>query len=191
MFAVSAALGVFGVFFLQMRGIGEQDVAQLDGRRVGVDRAMKSVAHEPRQIAGVVQVRVRQHAPIERRGFFRKRIPVAQAQFLQPLEQAAIHQQPFAFGFHQIFRARNGSGRAKKCEFRHRVDILMEVSVSRAGKGKRNNTEDTEKNTEGAEKNYATHWDLHLQCPTILRTHWLRGTLSGSRERRSPDRRFC
>ena len=46
---------------------------------------MESVAHEPRQIARVVQVRVRQHTPIERRGLFRKRIPVALAQFLEQL----------------------------------------------------------------------------------------------------------
>ncbi len=132
MFAVSAARGMLGVFQLQVRGIGEQDVAQLDCSCIGIDRAVIAVAHEARQISRVVQVRVCQHAPIECRGLFRQGIPVAQAQFLQALEQAAVHQQALAFRFHQIFRARDGSGRAKKCEFRHRGDILMEVFTPRA-----------------------------------------------------------
>ena len=84
--AVSAAAGLFGVFFLQMRGIGQQDVAQLDGRRVGVNGPAESVAHQARQIAGVIQVRMRQHAPVEGRRLLGQRIPVAQAQLLQPLE---------------------------------------------------------------------------------------------------------
>ncbi len=80
--AVSAALGFLGVFFLQVRGIGKQNVAQLDGGRVGINRAAIAVADQPRQVSRMVQVRVRQHAPVKRRRFLRQRIPIAQPQLL-------------------------------------------------------------------------------------------------------------
>src|SRR4029077_4213985 len=72
-FAVSAGPGVLGIFLLQMSGIGEQDVGQLDRRRIRIDRAMKSVAQQRLQITRVVQMRVRQYAPIEGLRLLRKR----------------------------------------------------------------------------------------------------------------------
>ena len=101
--AVAVPSRSFGVFFLQVRGIGQQDIAKLDRSRVGEDRPAKAVADQAWQVAGMVQMRVRQDAPIERGRFLRERIPVAKAKLLQPLEQAAIHQQPLAFRFDQIF----------------------------------------------------------------------------------------
>jgi len=103
---------------------------------------VKPVAHEPRQIAGVIEVSVGQHAPVDRRRLFRQRIPVPQPQLLETLKQSAIHQQPLAFRFDQILRSRYGPGRAKKSEFGHRADILMEVFGSRVERRKMNNTED-------------------------------------------------
>jgi hypothetical protein len=46
----------------------------------------------------------------------RQRSPVAQAQLLEALEQAAIHQQPRAAELKQIFRAGDGTDAAEESE---------------------------------------------------------------------------
>jgi len=56
------------------------------------DRAAEAVGHEPRQVAGVVDVRVGQDDVVDRGGFDRQGLPVAQPQVLEALEQAAVDQ---------------------------------------------------------------------------------------------------
>ena len=86
MLAVSAGPCVLGIFFLQMRGIGKQNIAQLDRRGVRVDRAAEAVADQARQIARMVQVRVRQHAPVERGRLFGERCPNCEDEVPSALE---------------------------------------------------------------------------------------------------------
>src|SRR5262249_3387978 len=90
--AVSAPPGSVRVFILQVRGIRKQDVTKLNGGRIGGDRPAISVSEQTRQVTRMVEVGVRQQAPIERGRFFRKRVPVPKTELLQALEKAAIHQ---------------------------------------------------------------------------------------------------
>ena len=70
------------------------------GRRQ--DLAAKAVFHQARNVADVVQMRVRQQQPLNARGRHGQRIPVAQPQLLVALEESAIDHQALAAGFQQI-----------------------------------------------------------------------------------------
>src|SRR6266705_6656922 len=111
-----------------MRGVLEQNGGQLDGGWVCKDRPAVAIFGQHWQPAGVIQVRVREHGVIDRFRVGRQRLVISVLQFLRPLKDAAIHQQPFARCLHQIFGPRNASCRAKKSEFCHRVRILDEAS---------------------------------------------------------------
>ena len=67
------------IFFLQVAGIGQDQPRQFHGRGSRPDRPAKTVLDEARQIAGVVQVRVRQHNPVDARGRHGQRAPIPQA----------------------------------------------------------------------------------------------------------------
>ena len=53
-------------------------------------RPRKPCADEPRQVAAVIEVRVRQHDGVDVGRANRQRLPVALAQLLESLEQAAV-----------------------------------------------------------------------------------------------------
>ena len=90
------------IFFLEMSGIRQNNLGQIHRGRRCQDLAAKAVFHQARNIADVVQMRVRQQQPLNARGRHGQRIPVAQPQFLRALKESAIHHQAFAAGFQQI-----------------------------------------------------------------------------------------
>ncbi len=91
---VAVAVGAGRVLLLQVRGVGQQDAQQVRGAGGAEDRPAESLAHQQRQRPGVVDVRVAQHYRVDRRGLEGRPGPVAQAQGLEPLEQAAVEQDP-------------------------------------------------------------------------------------------------
>ncbi len=48
------SLRALGIFFLQVRGVFQRNGSQLNGRRVGINRALVAVAYQAGQPAGVV-----------------------------------------------------------------------------------------------------------------------------------------
>ena len=96
------AVGVFGVLLLQMRGIGQDKRGDIFGRRRRVNRAVKPVPDQFRQIAAMVQMGMGQNHGVDRGRWDRKRLPVQFAQVLQPLEQPAIDEQPVAVAFQEM-----------------------------------------------------------------------------------------
>ena len=80
--AVTLLRRVLRVFFLYVCGIGKQERAKFLRSRVGIDRPAKPAPRKPRQIARVVDVRVRQQHPIDRRRVDGELIPVALLQLL-------------------------------------------------------------------------------------------------------------
>jgi hypothetical protein len=119
--AVALLGGVAGILFLEVSGIAEENLAEIAGGGVGENRAAKTVAHQPGQVAGVVDVGVSEDHPVDARRVDGQRLPVALAQFAVALEEAAIHQQPLPVRFHQMFRAGDAAGGTEKCEFGHGV----------------------------------------------------------------------
>ena len=71
------AVGVLGVVFLIMRGIQQQQAGQRLGGRRAVHRAVEAVVHQPRQVADMVDVRVRQHDGVNLRRIERQSLPIA------------------------------------------------------------------------------------------------------------------
>ena len=81
-----------GVLFLQVCAISEEDVANVFRRVGAVDLAREAVASEPRQMAGAVQVLVRQNHSRDGLGWHRKGDEFLQPKLLQPVKQPAIHE---------------------------------------------------------------------------------------------------
>ena len=68
------------ILFLNVGRIGQHQRAQLLGARRAEDPAPKASGHQPRQVAAVIEMRVRQHDAVDGRGVERQRLPVAQPQ---------------------------------------------------------------------------------------------------------------
>lgn len=80
------------ILFLDSRGIGQDEAAQVHRPRGTEDPAGEASGDEPRQIADVIQVRVRQDDGVDRSGLDRERFPVTLAKLFQPLEKTTVHQ---------------------------------------------------------------------------------------------------
>ena len=98
--AVAFLRDVLRVLFLQVGRVGKQELAKFVCRCVRVKRATISQAHESRNVTGVVDVRVRQHHPVDGRRINGRLVPVALLELVRALKQAAVHQQSLAFRFH-------------------------------------------------------------------------------------------
>src|SRR6266850_6819370 len=68
---------------------------------------MKSFSDKSRQIAGVVYVGVRDQNGVDRSRIKRWFLPIALAQFLQPLEHATVDEHARVVCFNQILRSGN------------------------------------------------------------------------------------
>ena len=95
-------VGEGGVFFLQVAGIRQEQMREVDGSAGGPDFAAKTCFHQTRNVSGVVEVGVRQHQPPNAGGLNRERTPIAEPKLLGSLEQSAVNEQPFATGFEQV-----------------------------------------------------------------------------------------
>jgi hypothetical protein len=102
---LSLPLQVLVVFLLDLRRIREHDGAEVAGSRGRVDRPVKSLAHQERQPAGVVDMRVAQHHAVDpprvegHLGVEAAGLPPA------PLEETGIQEKSPAGRFEQVHRA--------------------------------------------------------------------------------------
>ena len=118
-----------GVFFLDARRVGQHQRAQLARRRRTEDAAGETLGHEPRQIAAVIEVRVREDNGIDPRRIDGKRPPVAIAQLLEPLEQAAVDQDAAIAEVEQMLGTGDGaSGSEERQRWRHGSALYSEDS---------------------------------------------------------------
>ena len=74
---VPVAVGEIGFFFLEVGGVGKQDLQQRLGPRSAVHDAAIPEPVEARQVAGVVDVRVREHDRRQPREIVGPRMPVS------------------------------------------------------------------------------------------------------------------
>ena len=120
MLAIAALVGELRVFFLQVRGVGQHQPAQIGGAAGAMHRALESLRDQPRQPAAVIDVRVREDDGVDRLGRDRQRRPVAQAQLLQALEQPAVEQDSLAIDFEEVLGAGHRAGGTEKRQRGHR-----------------------------------------------------------------------
>jgi len=102
-----------------MAAVGQQDPAERVRAGGREDAALEPIARERGQVSRVIEMRMRQHYRIDRFGFDWKAIPVAQPEFLEPLEEPAIYQRTRVRRRDQEAAPGHGSGRAEKSEHRN------------------------------------------------------------------------
>jgi hypothetical protein len=127
------AFGEGGLFLLQAAGVRQHDPAQGPGRRGAPDPAAEAVAHQPRKVTAMVEVAVGQHDRVQAGRRHRERRPVAQAQGLVALEQAAIDQHPCASCVEEVARAGHGRVGAEEGQFEARVHLHLVSAAQCSG----------------------------------------------------------
>ena len=90
MLRVTFTIGVACFFFLQIRRVGQHYAQQIASAGSGVYRTTKALVDNPRQVTGMIDVRVGQDHRAQLRQIDGQRRPVSLAQLFQSLEQAAI-----------------------------------------------------------------------------------------------------
>ena len=81
---IMMTIGLPRVFFLNPRGIRQDQRAQVARPRRAEDTPAESGGNQPRQIAAVVEVRVREHDRVDPRRIDEQRSPIAKPQLFQP-----------------------------------------------------------------------------------------------------------
>ena len=118
------------VLFLDARRVRQHERAQVARARRAEDAAAKALADQPRQVAAVIEMRVREDDGVDRAGRDRERGPVAQPQLLEALEQAAVDENAMVAEIEQMLRAGDGAGGAEKRQRgRHRRALYSEGST--------------------------------------------------------------
>ena len=112
-------VGVAGVFFVEVGGVGPQVVEKTSGRRGDVDRTAESRLREARHVSRVVDVGVRQDDRVERRRIERRRRPVLLFQLRGPLKDAGVDEHVPRAGLENEFRAGHRSTGTQESEGRH------------------------------------------------------------------------
>ena len=115
-FRIAVAVCKLRVPLEQMPTIEEQDLAEVSSRRCAVDLTLESILHQQRQVAGMIEVRVREDDAINRARLDRKWRPIPVLELLVPLEQAAVDQHSCGAELEQGFRARYSLGSSKECQ---------------------------------------------------------------------------
>ena len=97
---VFLAFGVLRLFFLQVRGVLQQQLRQLNRCRIGKNRPAIAVARQHGQPARMVQVCVRQYRVVNRLRIPWQRLKIPLFQLVGSLKESAIHQQLLARSIH-------------------------------------------------------------------------------------------
>ena len=113
-------VGVAGLLLLQVRRVRQQQRGEVPRAGGGEDGPVVAGAHQARQPAGVIDVGVRQHHHVDRLRLHRQRRPVALAQLLGALEQAAVHQHAHPVVLEEESGAGDRARRAEEVDGAHR-----------------------------------------------------------------------
>ena len=104
------------VFFLDVSGVAQHPVAEVDRRRSRVNRAVEAVLHQRGQVAAVVDVGVRKDHRIDRRAGHRQVAILCVRLLAPPLVEPAIERVSPTARFHQMHRAGDRPRRAPECD---------------------------------------------------------------------------
>ena len=117
--------------FLQTRGIRQHHAEEVPGPARAEHRAAVALAHQARQVAGVVDVGMAQEHGRQRGRIHARRGPVPQAQLLEPLKESAVQKQPPPPVVEQVLGAGDGAGRAEEGERGRHSDTTSPRSAGR------------------------------------------------------------
>ena len=111
-----AARGPLRELLLELGGVEQDETRELGRGRGAQDRAAEALADEERQQAAMVEVGVREHHGVERRGIDAQRHAVADRIGRPALEHPAIDEDPGAAGIDEVTRAGDGACPAEEGE---------------------------------------------------------------------------
>ena len=114
-----ALIEKLGVLFVDVGGVAEHPVAQIDGGRSGVDRPREAVLDQSGEIAAVVDMSVRKDHRIDGGTGEWQLAVFAIGVFAAPLVEAAIEQIALAAGLHQVHRPGDTAGRPPERDFHY------------------------------------------------------------------------
>src|SRR5262249_35012474 len=97
-FSQFMTIAIVGIFFLQTSRIRQEYFQQVGSASRTVNRAAKALLDEARQVACMIDVRVRDENRVQRSGLERRILPVAFTQFFQPLKQSAVDEHAGSVG---------------------------------------------------------------------------------------------
>jgi len=100
-----------GVLLLDMGGVAQHPVAEIDGGRSGEDGARKAVLDQGGEVAGMVDVSMRENHGIDGGSRERKIAILAVGVFAAALVHPAIEKKAPAAGFDQVHGAGDLAGR--------------------------------------------------------------------------------
>jgi hypothetical protein len=83
---------VVGILFLQTTCVWQKYLQEIRCSARAIDWPMKSLPNQTRQVASVIDVRVRNENCVQRTGIEWRVLPVALAKFLESLEHSAVNQ---------------------------------------------------------------------------------------------------
>ena len=118
-------VSIVGFFFLKVSGIGQQNSGQVNSSGCCEDGTFITVRDEPRQITGVIDVRVCEYDRVDRFWIDRRRFPVPQSQFFRTLKKTAIKKNPAVLRLDQKFGTGNSLSRAQKSKL-HTISAVLD-----------------------------------------------------------------
>src|SRR5262245_21554279 len=107
MLGKAMTVGKLGVFLLQMSAIRQKDSAEISGRVRTESRSIKAPLDQQRQIAGMIEMGMRQEDRGDPSGINRQRRPILQAQRLETLKQTTVDETGAAVFTQRVFRTGN------------------------------------------------------------------------------------
>ena len=120
-----ALIEELGVLLLNVGGVAQHPIAQVDGSRRGVNGAMEPVLYEGGEVAAVIDVGVREHDGVDRSGV-EGQVSVLGVGIAAPaLVQPAIEQVSLAPGIHQMLGTGHFSRRTAEREFHSSLETQM------------------------------------------------------------------
>ena len=112
-------VGLASVFLLNPAGVGKHQLAQVR-RAGGADHAAaKTLCHESRQIADVIEVRMGEHDGINRGRRDRKLLPVSKTQLFQALKEPTIEEYAAPVVLEEVLGPRHRPRRTEKRQLCH------------------------------------------------------------------------
>ena len=111
---VMKPVGLARVLFLQPGRVGQHQLAEIGRARRAKDALVIAIGDEPRQVAGVIEVRVREHGGGQVGRIDRQRLPIAKPQLLEALKQSAVDQDLVATGLERDTSTRSPCARPQE-----------------------------------------------------------------------------
>ena len=113
------AVGLPRVFLLQVRRVDQHEMREIVRAGRAEHPALEPLRHEPRKVADVIEVRVREDDGVDRARRNRQILPVPAAQLVAALKQATVHKDAMRAGIDEMLRAGHRARRAEERQRRH------------------------------------------------------------------------